>query len=465
MPNPFEAALSPDRQGTLGGFLGGVMGVPTGEQRSGAATGRALQELSQRAASGMSPQAAVMDYLKTPQGMQEFASNPNLLEQIKGWQGSITPSKPEITNASPGSRVYSTDSTGTKLVGEVPTTGAQEFSRLATIANLPPERLAEIAAIQLMPPEARITAAERAIQRLKNENAVDSATADKLIAGALKVVPLKDKWGQDTGQQVVIDLTNPNNTVVGGTVQPPRGAPAGTPNPSGPGTDPKQKFDWTPKNTMFLGAGVVPNVASAAQGVAGQFGGDVKSGREAAQRQTFLTDVQQSLVTLRDGGAGLNIPKIVIDKALANSPNSGLSQDPATNVQKGIDLWNQANGEVEANEATIANPNVAPAERVKASQRAEAWKRVQRSLPSLAEMQQFQNALADGTIKPVGVGGVAKDVVGAGKAATKTIQTDMQGMAGQPDGPSGTPKAPGAVEATKVINGKTYQKIGGRWYE
>lgn len=244
--NPFNAMLDPGKQGTITGFIGGLMGNPTQEQAQGSATGRALQELSALREQGATPQQALLKWFQTPSGQDYFANaGPNGLKALTDGLTATQAPAPVMHNLPEGSQLYRQDSQGNLTLGAnnpkqyPPTTlGPQDiaidrsgnkiaenpneksseepadvrsFKFFTQLARLPKDEIQRLAALKADPtPNDPNSVKNIAIDKLIKDYQLDPRLGQALKADAISVIPLKNEFGQDTGAVTVYDKTNPS---------------------------------------------------------------------------------------------------------------------------------------------------------------------------------------------------------------------------------------------------------------
>lgn len=374
--NPFSALLNPDKQGTITGFLGGVLGYPTASQAGGAATGAALQELTALRQQGQSPQQALINFLQTPKGIEYFTqAGPDGLKSLTDGLAATVPPSPTVHNVPVGGQLWQTDpnTQKTTMIGNNPkiepnpvlkpgeqmfspsgapiegasvpmqdTEAVRTFQAFATLAKLPQLEIRRLAALNADPTKDP-TEKGIAINKLVSDYGLDPQTGEKLKAGVLQIVPQKDGYGNTTGDVSLIDLSNPagatsitikpgqsiNSPAPG--VKPTSGAtldngqvatPGVTPGQgAGTGVLPPTKVDPTQNkkyfgsmSDMFLGVGVVPHAVGAASKIGETISPDLISseGAKANDRQTQLAHLTNTLLSMGEVGNGFGINKSII---------------------------------------------------------------------------------------------------------------------------------------------------------
>lgn len=429
MANPFETFLDPSRQGTLGGFLGGVVGSPTAQQRAGQASGQGLQQFQSLVEKTGSPQKALLEFMNTPQGQEMFMRNPDAIKQLADFKALGEMKKFQLN---PGDMLA--DEKGNVLRSN-PTQQAQTFQHMASLAGLDGETLKEVAQVQLMP---NSTEKERAAQRLKAKRPDIAEALDMLATGALVVSEEKDRFGNATGRKIVINMLD--RTSVTGVTDPTSNDPSQlSPRPAPPPEDPNARQpEWTPKNSMFFGSGIVPQLARAGQRVVGQFGGVMESGVLVEEQRKALEAVRYSLMSLSDGKGGIGIPKAQQEQALKLFADMSNWQDSLTAVKAGQSLLKMAEDQIAFNESIEVNPNYAKRERENASSRRVNWERVRMTLPSMQEMRMAErfarNYELEGGPPRVTAGGVYGESKKALRKSYGTLQHEMGVPGGMSDG-------------------------------
>lgn len=466
--NPFNALLNPDKQGTITGFLGGVMGNPTASQAAGGATGDALKELSTLRAQGQNPQQALITFLQSPSGQDYFVNaGPDGLKQLTDGLQATVPPAPVLTNAPAGSSTYATDpSTGkVTLQGQQPTTEVQNFSTFSQIAKLPAAKIKELAELHADPTaKNKESDAKVAVDNLIKNYNLDPATGAGILAGTIKVLPIKDQYNADTGRVSVVDITrNTINEISPGksNITPPgapaatspeapaAGAPVGATPASGaatgiipaaksepgavqgPGTfDPTENPKYFGnKSSMFLGAGIVPNVLGAASKLGEQISPELilPEGAVANDRQTLIAHTRNALLSLSDNG-GFGINKSVINTFKDLLPSDSASSSPHDAIQKGIRLLQGIQSEAAAEDANTTRSDLPQSERVAAAKRAEGWRRVERTLPTMEEMSKMEQSIRNGTAGAQNVEQGVRSLIDQGKKVFSSGKKQADGV-------------------------------------
>lgn len=471
-PTPFDRLFAPDSSGSLFGTIGRAFGVQSGAERSGQASGEALKGLADLQAQGMTPQQAIVKYMQSPAGIDAFTNNPGLMDQLTRFGAATTPPPAQITTAGPGQGVFSTDRNTnqttnvgnvpslpqthvvgpgsavsttnaqgqTNMTAPVPTQDTQQFKEMASLANLPDDALQEIARVKALPISQQPTEQARAIQTLQSKYGLDPVLGQKFLAGALKVTPMYNFDGQHIGNAVQ-DVLNGITVQGGGNIrlnQPGSRTDATKPtvqitpqavNPDGT-VKPDKVFD--DKNTMFLGTGISPILAQYLGNTLGQVSSTLvpESSQRASGQRDYIQQLHTALISLRDNSSGLGIPIKAIDSVTNLAPGFGPLVDNLTSVQNGRRLLGLVQNEIQAAENATIDPNVAQSERINASKRIESWRRVERAMPTMDNMQKLEEALKTGTAGQLTPSSIYKDVKTGVQGAVKQGQKEVDTASG-----------------------------------
>lgn len=481
--NPFNALLNPDKQGTITGFIGGVMGNPTASQAAGAATGAALKELSTLRDQGLSPQQSLLKFLQSPSGQDYFVNaGPEGLKQLTDSLAATTPPAPQLHNVAPGGRLMSTDPTTGSVteLGNNPTTEQQNFSAFASLAKLPPAKIREFAAGQIDPVK-NPSEKKQAVENLVTNYGLDPKVGQGILAGTLQVIPVRDQYGYATGDVSIVDIGNGTNVLIKPGQASPSAAPAassstapagtaGTTPATGAGTgiippvnapsgttDPTQnKKYFGSKADMVLGGGIVPNILSVTSKATEQLdsGLVIPEGAKAQDREAMLKLARNAILGMADTGLGSN--KAVVNSYADLVPSGAASESPHSNVQRFIRLHQNIDGEIAAEEAASVNQSLPQSERVASAKRAQAWKKVLRTLPTMDELDVMNNAILNGTSDAMNVRtgtkaaveGVTK-ALGSAKKQAAGVQEDIS-PTGEMDFSTATPEQLRSVDPRKL---------------
>lgn len=421
---PFSHLLNPEQPGTLMGFIGGLTGSPSKGQVAGDARGRALQMLSAEIQAGKTPQQALVNFLQRPEGVELFIRDPDLMTTLQQLQKQATPPEPKMTVAGPGQNVYSTINGVTTKVGGAAPTVVQELLGLQEIAKLDPADFQEMARLTMLPAEARRTAQERAVASLISAGKISQETGQKIIGGIIKVLPIKNQYGEETGQVSIIDIAS------GNVIQPGKANQPGNDTSTIPDTaknhdgtiDPSKLFRG--KATMFLGTGIAPIMVSTLSSILEQIDPKMilEPGAKAHSQRQDIRELHAALINLRDNASGLNIPKITIDTLIKLAPGLGAFDTPHNSVISGIKLLDKVNEEVAANEASTRDPALPVEERKKAASRMTSWRRVQRALPSMPEMVAMEEAIRQGDAGALTLRGAVEDSTGGARRGVNELR-------------------------------------------
>lgn len=521
--NPFANAFNPDRGG-LTGFIGGLAGVPTQQEASGSVTGAALSQLSQLKESGLNNQQALLKFFQTPEGHDFFTTaGPEGLKSLADGLNATTQPAPTQNVLAPGAALASTDQFGNSKItaqnpqqfpnqvlgpqdmlfhgqdkiaentnvksGDIPS-DVKSFTFFSQLAKLPQAEVQRLAALKADPTKGGPdSVASSAIDELVKNYGLSPQLGEAMKAGQVKVLPLKNEVGQDTGAVSIVDLTNPSGPTVqvlnpGGkgpapTIQsgpnaplpatsPDTGAATGTlppasttptPAPSRassiPTNNPKYFGD---KASMFLAAGPIASGLQAASGVSEMVNPKliIPEGAQAADRQTLIDTLRSDLAAMGQLGGGIGVNKGVLEGYLKLAPTGGLTESPHQAIQKAIRLSEHVQQEIDA-QTEVYNNGKLPMEQRKGAQAIiQGWQRVQRDLPNPDQLIAMEKAIREGTAGAPTISGAVDTVVRAGskaitevkKEATK-VQSD-QGLGAVDIDSITEPKQLLAIDPTKL---------------
>lgn len=366
----FNAAFDPSRGGLLG-LIGGLTGQPTQEQhilqQAGGARASAIQGIQQRIAQGMSPQKALADFVSSPEGQEAFISDPDLLDTAQEFLQTQAGPEPIVTR--PGETLVSP--TGDELFRNQPTE-VQVFEQMSELAGLSDAEKQELARAQIEDANTGTsTQSERAVQRMLADGEISQDTANRLLAGALRVVRVLDRNGNTIGHRVV-DITTgqtvepaPDPTGEGPLPGQPNAAPGVTPPAAGvddtadPATQRAQadaqvtldNFDDPAE--IVLGAGPVGALAEFGGGLLGNVFPEF-SGEQATRARSQLRKIRTDAEVLRSGGRFLAAQEQKVD-SLINT--LGVSTNPIQAATMLIE-WNDIlDSRIAFNKRVIADPN------------------------------------------------------------------------------------------------------------
>lgn len=500
--NPFgstyRAILDPNQGGTIMGAIGGMMGAPTKSQATGSATGRALQELAQLKQGGASNQEALMKWFQTPSG-QDFFTNagPDGLKTLSEGLTQMTPPAPTMHNVPEGGQLYTTQpGSGTPTLAasnprsHAPTVmkpGEQMFGRdgamlgentnpvtaddpadvksfkfFSKLAGLPSIEIKRLAALKADPtPNDPNSVKNQAIQRLQENYGLDPALADAIRADTIKVIPMKNDTGQDTGDVMVYDISNPS-----GGAKVIRQSGSNTPAPA-PGTTPGTgaKTGVLPavkppasatvgnpafgsKDDMALGAGPVSKVLGTATTISEAVDPSliITQGAQAKDRETMLNTLRSNLQSIGTIGGGMSSNKGLIEGYVKTYLDDGFfTSSPHSQVQKLIRLHENATKNIEEETARAHDKSLPNEVKKQAQETIAGWQRVLTSMPSYETLVKQEAAIRNGTAGAPTVGGAAKTLVeGASKALTKGKEQANEASSALPKGAVDIDKLPDA---------------------
>lgn len=452
--NPFSSLLDPGKKGTLTGFLGGVMGNPTQSQDQGNATGAALANLAQLKEQGMQPQQALLKFFQTPQGMDYFTrTGPEGLDKLTAGITSLYKPEEKPINVAAGGALVTPQ--GKELYKNPAadkteqTPAMRNFNYFAEIAGLNPEERKKLAVAQIAPnPQKPNEPSEGqiAINALVTAGKITPEAGQAMQAGMLKVVPAKDQYGNSTGDVTVVDLANntstllkpgdrgpsqdksPSSVATGVTGATPQdGAatgvipPAKTPDPT------KDSKFFGSKKDMFLAAGIVPNASAIASKVGEQLDPSfiMPEGAKAEDRSNLVKSLRASIAGMASADGGLGVNKNVVESMLALVPDTGIFSSPHSAVQSGIRLLEKVQQEVAAEEAKTTRGDLPQSEKVNSAKRMEAWRKVERSMPTMDEMKEQESAIRSGTAGAPTIREGINTILEYGKKGKKNAQDQV----------------------------------------
>lgn len=493
--NPFNAFLDPSKQGTISGMIGGLMGNPTASEASGGATGQALQQLSALKDQGMSNQQALLKFFQTPQGHDYFTSaGPDGLKQlVDGLQATTAPA-PTMNNIAPGGMLTATTPEGgTKTVANNPqqfpnqTLGPQDiqvngqgqklaentnlrgdtpadvksFTFFSQLAKLPPAEIKRLAALKADPTKGGPNSVmSEAIDKLVSDYGLDAKYGEALKGGQIKVLPLKNEVGQDTGAVSIVDLTNPTGPTVqmltpgktpttgvvpsaGAGATPSSGAatgvlPAaepvvgvdGTVSPAGPAKASdiatKNPTYFGTKASMFLASGPIASGLQAASGISEMINPKmiIPEGASAADRQTQIDTLRSDLAAMGQIGGSMGVNKGVLEGYLKLAPTGGFAESPHQAIQKAIRLSAHIQEEIDAQSKVYENSKIPIEQRKNAQALIQGWQRVQRDLPTVDELSKMEEAIRNGTAGAPTISGAVKTIINAGSKALTEVKKE-----------------------------------------
>jgi len=498
MPNPFEAVANggysaaldpgPQSQGTILGAVGGLLGMPTAREAAGGATGRALQELSVLREQGLPPQQALLKWFQTPSGQDFFTrAGPEGLKTLTDGLMATQAPPPTVHNVPEGGMLAQTnpttgqtsvaltnpkrypnqvlgpqdkmfDANGRPLAentntrpGDTPA-DVQSFQFFSQLSGLPQEEIKRLAGAKLDPNSSKATVESNAIDSLVERYGLSPALAEKLKGGLIKVMPLKNSVGQDTGQVNIVDLTTNQSVLLDPTKQgapaeqgapqqalpgatPSTGAPVGTlpgvpvPKPRPSGTQGNPAFGS--KEDMALGSGPVSKVLGAATKVTEAIDPRliIDEGAKANDRETMLGTLRSNLQSIGTIGGGLSSNKGLIEGYVKTYLDQGFfTSSPHSQVQKLIRLHEVAQKNIEDETQRANNPSLPNEVKKQAFETVAGWERVLGSMPSYETLINQEKAIKNGTAGAPTVSGAANTLVKSGAKALTEGKRQIEGV-------------------------------------
>lgn len=490
--SPFERLFDPSNDTSplsrATGTLGRVFGVPTQQERSGQVTSEALKHFSDLMTDGSNrtPQQALLEFMKTPQGVDMLVHNPEGLKQLGQFQGMVTPPAPVIGNIGVGQMRNATDArTGLEVPGSrisnpsleqqnrnipgAPTisnippgniqtvTGAdgqqisstanpsldlQNRNDLISLSKLPPDQLAIIAEATLTPDPQKMTAADAAIRELiklgPEKGGLSKEMGLKLIGGpaaVIRVIPRRNSAGELTGDNTIIDLSNMKTYSTQGlkTEKPPT-IPSGAVNPDGT-VDAKKVFD--DRGTMFFGAGISPAMVGTLHSILQIAGPGIglSGGEGAIANRDYMQQLRVALTNLGAESSGNRATSGAIKEIVKLGTGFGPLVQPQQAARQGLRLWDMVQNEISRNETIQTDLNQPHAAIKHAFTQTELLQRVHEALPPRDKIVEIINSFATGTSGAMGV----SSVIGAVKEAVSQRSRVQQEVTGTPDAPAPRP--------------------------
>jgi hypothetical protein len=466
--NPFETLFDPSRDGTITGFIGRAMGNRSPEQIRGEAVSTAYKKIGELQESGLSPQQAIAKFVQSPEGVNFFYRNPDGVDALQKMILAGKAEEKKVYNLSAGGRLIGADGTeiasnpiqaapegpftlgpgqrrfapGGKEIASVPpessvlkpTPQMQNFDYFTQLGNIPKEEIQSLAATQarLMADPTnpdRSTETERAVQQLIAKYNLDPALGAKMLAGAIKVLPQKNSYGQDTGEVTIVDLTEGSSRTIGPKANAPTPTPAGktgvveAPKPE-PVQLPAEYFG--DKADMFLGSGIMPSLAKTVSNVGQQIDSSLitEEGAKATSRKNLVSNLRSALSSMAAAGEGLGVNRRVIEGMLELAPSGSATETPHEAVQRGIQLLQTVQGEIAAEEEKTAREDLPKEEKVNSAKRMEGWRRIERALPTMDQMKNMEEAIRTGKAGAMTLKSTVKSTVDATKRALGTIEKE-----------------------------------------
>lgn len=539
---PFERIFNVDNPegtpfGAMLGTVGQVAGFKTAGERAQDAQGQALSQMSAEVSAGATPQQALLNFLKSPQGQEAFSRGMTVDIANKFMQavnttptvgavgpgqtpvitrpgqpgveyGQQTPTTEQATartiaptkEVGPGVSLaqqpqgqygfqtgpaaptteQSTSRTIAPTVGVGPgvtlaqqpqgeygykpgfnnkTTESQSFDNLKQYAQLPPNVLADIAKLNMLPADQRDSELKRLTDTAVQNGSIGQEVADKLRTGyyggngVIRMIPKLNRVGEEIGT-TILDMGANNGRgasmeVLNNGYSPTGGA---TPAPGSPAAATAGSPPRTNKSLMFFGTGLPANIlAPLGQVVRGTLGVDIPIGGSEAASDNIrnLTALQTSLIQMAKEGGGLGVPARVISAATNMGPQSSTWGDPKTAVSHAIDLHAQLSDEMSKDTAKLNDIQASKQEKHRAEQRITAYQQIMSQLPPLSEMTMLQKDMATGgpitRANEVSVGNVGRAAIQAATAGGKKVGKNV-------DQATGTDQPAGGDRFSKLSN-------------
>jgi hypothetical protein len=467
---PDYSSLFDPEAGGLTGLIGRAAGMPTREEdyqrQQGAMRGPALQAMTQRLEQGMSPQQAVIDFVRTPEGQEFFMQGEDAMGQIREFMQLAVAPPEEGVALSPGQKLVGQQSG--REMASVPPTEIQVNEALFEIGGLSPEEQALVARGQLAKSTTGdFSAEEDAWNRLISTGRASRETADLSLSGALQLVPLYDQAGKQYGQGVW-DKTQQRMVQVGDT-------PITAPQPGEEGfadgiTEGARPEDKAQVNIQELyrgmedpadiveGAGIVPAFGEILGGIAGQ----VLPGLESAQtkqKRNALAAIRADVQRLRgvQEGRGFSADVGMLDR-LGNTLGVSTSMKGATQTLLTLhDYLDQRAGAALSEER---NPKTTAEVRGGAAQEGAVIRQMKKNLPPranlVAKLAELESAEARGAIPQA-----VEQLPGTVGEAVQGVEQETERVLGDGKTFATEAEASAAKRAGKLKSGDTIT-IGGR---
>jgi len=448
--NPFSSVFASDAPG-LAGFLGKLSGAPTGDemvmQRLGGQQAQGLAGLQRRIDSGMAPQAAVTDFISSPEGQEFFGSSQDPIGAIKGYLQLSQKPADKFTMASPGQTVFN-ESTG-ELGQTLPTTKSLELSDMAAAADYTPAQTRDVARALLAKEAAPDSSeAERGTQRMLDLKLISPEMKAKIDSGtiSIKASPPDPLTGQPTGY-IMIDTSkflqsmDPKDivTVVLG---------ANNGGAMGDGGEDISQLDLPPvPGDIIFGAGLGGTAGAAAGGVGGMI-----SSKLSAPELNRSRSALKNIFATASGIMGSNNRLAAGMKFFTDSVDkTGLTSNPGEQAQALMQLRSYVDQEMAVNGATLHDPTSGKEVKNEAQKNLLDLRRLAAIMPTMEDLQVSYDAYekeGKGTLpdliqqgaKKVGdaVEGISK-TIDAAKGAASATEKAVEGQGASEGG--NVPKA------------------------
>lgn len=297
---------------------------------------------------------------------------------------------------------------------------------------------------------------ERAVDAMVASGEIPALIGQKIKADVFQVVDVYNNFGEKTGQQAIVDKSNPNAPM--SMSIDPRNSPArsrGTPFVVGPqhmGPDGKTvNLDTvTPsKSKMFLGVGHMPAFVSLLSSVVETFDPSASTpmSRTQTTREQQLYQARAALTSIANSEAGRQLA------GMWNAwgqllPQPGLFTEPPNKaVDRGIQLVQQVETLIAEQEEAIKDAGPGGSgftSQAQAKQASELWRSLNRfrnTLPSMQELESVRKALEQGTSGAIsGADAVAEGFRGLGSMGRSALTIGQQNR--NSEVPPGTSEAP-----------------------
>jgi len=257
------------------------------------------------------------------------------------------------------------------------------------------------------------TVQSQALDKMVAEGKISIEMRNKILGGVIKSIPVRNEQGAVIGEDLV-DLSNmqairtsaptgggtsPTPTAPGQGLPQPTNAPAarpGEPNPLQQGDDALLK---DPKVSMALAAGIAPVVGTTAGGLAGQLGIDLGTS-EMSKRQAAQAALRSALAEIARQGEGLGVSNKLLNTAL-DLAEFGTAMTPSIGPREANiklrTLRQDVDDDYAAAERTMRDINQPQSVRSKAGLKLEALRNLQRSLPTVQQLDRMQAMIEAGT--------------------------------------------------------------------
>lgn len=457
-PRSYNALLDPSRSGVFG-VLGGLMGNPTRQEHQqqvvGSARAKGFQSLADAITAGVPPQKAILQFVETPEGQNFFATSSDPAAELAQFMNQ-TVGKPK-EDYSLGNQRFSGATNEVIATGaEQPTEAVRTFNAMAQLANLSDEERTELARTKLLTAQGDPTQEEAAWNRLIQQGKADRNTADLNLAGAIKIMPVKDLNGNVVGNQVVNTL---DNTVIDLKQGVPQSAQEPTPLDEPP-YDPKKTVPGEPLRRLkelgmspadiVDGAGPVGAFGEKVGGIMGNVPGFAGSGRQTSLMRQGLNSIAADANTLLDMYSKQN------RASKADSDNiktiiggiTGLATNPGVAAEKLIAFNDYLDTREQIATQDRANPNNTQQTRGDADVELNAIRRARANLPTREELKAKLTTLDAG---PSAIEKVIPDI-------EKGIGTAEKEIGGKPAAPFDWSKPVTKEQAMKAVNDGVLKK-------